>query len=1226
MFLDLIRSKNQIIRLAWMLCIMLICTSSSSAQTAVTPEIGYQFAFRYTYTGANQTFTVPAGVTSIRVKAWGGGGGVDGIANTAYVDGGTGGYTYGTLPVVAGQTYIIVVGSRGITTTGSYLGGGSGGTGSFFDGSGGGLSGIFLSSISQANARLIAGGGGGGAMVNASTICWGGNGNGPTSGGNTALQGITETTAVNGTAGGGGGYVGGIRHSRSGNTAQGGEGGSGFVHSSVTNSGMLFTADNNNKPAPGSTDVHYVAGVGRGTGFLSVNPDIVDTLDHGMVVIQYSFDPENCTDGIDNDGDGFIDGADPDCISNHNFCTTPTYSGTAWQTMTPESGFNTAVAIKYTGRDQTFTVPAGLTSIKVKAWGAGGGGNVNGATNHIGGSGAYTTCVIPVVSGETYKLVVGQGGVRGSNSAASLVPTYGGGGAGGSAGTISIGYGASGGGLSGLFKTSITPSNTMMIAAGGGGISASPGGSSCGTLGNGGALTGDNGCQIASSASAGIGATVSAAGAGGSLLNVGTAGSQFQGGAGGVGQDLANPTSPASGASGGGGGGGGYFGGGGGTGQRSSNGTIVSGGGQDAGGGGGSSFFNALVTSTSATKGANATAPNNTDIHYISGLCRGGTGAQDGGNGLIVIQYNRVTTTNTTNTDTICETSTKALIGSPAGGTWSIVSGGGSISGSTYTPADISTGTSVTVRYTSGGCTADRTFMVTPVATISNTTSTTAICESGTKALTASPSGGTWSVVSGGGSISGTTYIPANIAADSTVVIRYTLPAASGCAAVSSNVSFTVNYQPSTAINTTSTDSICETSTKALTGSPAGGTWSIVSGGGSISGTTYTPADVLADSTITVRYAIAANGQCPGTGSDISFVVVPTITVANTTSTTSVCESGTKSLSGTPSGGTWSIVSGGGSISGTTYTPADVTANTTATVRYTVAGRGGCAAVSADASFTVNVDNGAANNMTTTASICENQTKSLSASPTGGSFSILSGGGSISGSTYTPADVTSPTQVTIRYTAAANGGCAATTSDSTFTVNEIPTPSGVSSTNPTGCGSTNGSITIAGLAASTSYTVSYTGPSGFSSASYTTNASGSIVLSSLAAGVYSNSIVSKGGCASATLSPVTLSNPASPTISSSSAVQPTVCNGTGSILLNGLAASTTYAVNYTSSAAGMVSVNLATNTAGVLTIPNLASATYSSIYVVLSGCASNSVGPYTLVGPAPTGTPSINCK
>ncbi|WP_170324180.1 hypothetical protein, partial [Polaribacter vadi] len=56
--------------------------------------------------------------------------------------------------------------------------------------------------------------------------------------------------------------------------------------------------------------------------------------------------------------------------------------------------------------------------------------------------------------------------------------------------------------------------------------------------------------------------------------------------------------------------------------------------------------------------------------------------------------------------------------------------------------------------------------------------------------------------------------------------------------------------------NTTSTADITEGETKTLTGAPIGGTWSIVSGGGVINGTTYTPADINTDTDITIRYTI----------------------------------------------------------------------------------------------------------------------------------------------------------------------------------------------------------------------------------------------------------------------------------------------------------------------------------------------------------------------------------
>ncbi|AUC18373.1 choice-of-anchor A family protein, partial [Polaribacter reichenbachii] len=75
--------------------------------------------------------------------------------------------------------------------------------------------------------------------------------------------------------------------------------------------------------------------------------------------------------------------------------------------------------------------------------------------------------------------------------------------------------------------------------------------------------------------------------------------------------------------------------------------------------------------------------------------------------------------------------------------------------------------------------------------------------------------------------------------------------------------------------NNTSTASITEDETKTLSGAPADGTWSIVSGGGTINGSTYTPADINTDTDVTIRYTIAADGDCAATTDDVTFTVTP---------------------------------------------------------------------------------------------------------------------------------------------------------------------------------------------------------------------------------------------------------------------------------------------------------------------------------------------------------------
>jgi len=98
----------------------------------------------------------------------------------------------------------------------------------------------------------------------------------------------------------------------------------------------------------------------------------------------------------------------------------------------------------YTGADQSFTVPTGLTSMNVWLWGAGGGSD---NVNNRGGAGGFIKGTLAVSAGD-HKIVVGSGG-EGGNSDSNVtnsVNVYGGGGA---------GYeNAGGGGLSGIFTGS----------------------------------------------------------------------------------------------------------------------------------------------------------------------------------------------------------------------------------------------------------------------------------------------------------------------------------------------------------------------------------------------------------------------------------------------------------------------------------------------------------------------------------------------------------------------------------------------------------------------------------------------------------------------------------------------------------------------------------------------------------------------------------------------------
>jgi hypothetical protein len=134
----------------------------------------------FTVTGGLQTFTVPAGVSSLEIKCWGASG------NTA--DAGNGGFSKGNLSTSSGTQYAVVVGEvtadpHSNTYSDTPYGGGGRGYNQI---SGGGLSGVFTgtgaitftSTTDQDRAIIIAGGGAGrGGFGNAQGGVGGGAGN-----------------------------------------------------------------------------------------------------------------------------------------------------------------------------------------------------------------------------------------------------------------------------------------------------------------------------------------------------------------------------------------------------------------------------------------------------------------------------------------------------------------------------------------------------------------------------------------------------------------------------------------------------------------------------------------------------------------------------------------------------------------------------------------------------------------------------------------------------------------------------------------------------------------------------------------------------------------------------------------------------------------------------------------------------------------------------------------
>ena len=232
--------------------------TDATGNTATATRTVAVYQSQFNYTGSVQTFTVPAGITSISVDAYGAG-----APNFSYNDGGKGGRTQATLSVSPGEILNIYVGGSGSYhysgTSGS--GGWNGGVinmiGYYASYPSAGATDIRIGGNSLSDRVIVAGGGGGAAR---SAYRHGGHGGGlvggsayssngvslgnPGSGGTQSSGGSGGTSGSSGSfgdgglgggsypGGGGGGWYGG----GGGGYDSGGGGGSSYTHPTLCSS------------------------------------------------------------------------------------------------------------------------------------------------------------------------------------------------------------------------------------------------------------------------------------------------------------------------------------------------------------------------------------------------------------------------------------------------------------------------------------------------------------------------------------------------------------------------------------------------------------------------------------------------------------------------------------------------------------------------------------------------------------------------------------------------------------------------------------------------------------------------------------------------------------------------------------------------------------------------------------------------------------------------------
>ena len=321
--------------------------------------------------------------------------------------------------------------------------------------------------------------------------------------------------------------------------------------------------------------------------------------------------------------------------TNINFINGNTLNLNNWTTNNSNST-KYVQTFSYTGGIQTFNIPLGVNSINIYCWGAGGGAGDTTLGNTTGGDGGFVKATLDVSSISSLKLIVGQGGRVGIISGKTTT-AFGGGGFGRAA---DANYApGSGGGLSGIFIDNanfyMTGDNNnfvnntataIIIAGAGGGNGNRADAGNEDTLfngGNGGSDIANDGSTITDYPQNGKGGTQITGGlAGTGNIANGNNGNKYSGG-------NANATSY------GGGGGSGWYGGGAGG---------VSGSRVGCGGGGSSyvntsSYYITNITNLKTINNNSRSPPGTTEIYYQTGIAVGASPANNGGNGLIVIEY-----------------------------------------------------------------------------------------------------------------------------------------------------------------------------------------------------------------------------------------------------------------------------------------------------------------------------------------------------------------------------------------------------------------------------------------------------------------------------------------------------------------------------------------------------------------------------------------------------------
>jgi hypothetical protein len=303
---------------------------------------------------------------------------------------------------------------------------------------------------------------------------------------------------------------------------------------------------------------------------------------------------------------------------------------------------------------------------------------------------------------------------------------------------------------------------------------------------------------------------------------------------------------------------------------------------------------------------------------------------------LQIIVYEQPATASAGSNQNLCNTTAATLAGTAASagsGIWTLVSGTGTVTDPANPSSDITgltIGQPTTLQWTvsNGSCPSSSSDVVLTVFSqpVANAGPDKTLCNSGNDTLSAVPvtGTGTWSVVSGTANITSpndpfTTLT--GLVAGSSVTLKWKVVNGT-CLADSDNVVINVNEAPTTA-NAGTNQQLCNVTTTNLsanTPTVGTGTWSKVSGSGTISNASDPASGVTGlspGSTSVFKWTIS-NGICPNSASNVTIKIDNLPTTANAGIDQTICNNSGTSLSANAAAigtGLWSVVSGTANVS-----------------------------------------------------------------------------------------------------------------------------------------------------------------------------------------------------------------------------------------------------------------------------------------------------------------------